>query len=111
MPCARATTPRSDDTLRISRGDGSSVFVLVKDPAEAGAEGGYGYVSTMQPTDWERIEEQDPVQGNAEVVTEVVAAAAGEVAVVAVVEVEEAGASDRLGGSNSNGNGSAGGGL
>jgi hypothetical protein len=72
-----------DNTLRITRGDGGSVFVLVKE--DNYADTGYDYAANMHSSDWERIEEQEPLHGTAVVAEGVVAPDA----VVEVVEVVE----------------------
>lgn len=50
-----------DDSLRITRGDGGSVFVLVREGSSDGSDAWAGGASAMNTSDWEAIEDQDPL--------------------------------------------------
>lgn len=106
-PCLPA-----DDTLRITRGDGGSVFVLVKESADQAAAAGYDYAAQMRSSDWERLEDQDPPASGsvaATVVAEAVvleAQAEGGAAAAAAVEVVEV-IEPEVDSGSGNGNGTA----
>lgn len=62
QPVRPAHTHRcADDSLRITRGDGGSVFVLVREGSSDGSDAWAGGASAMNTSDWEAIEDQDPL--------------------------------------------------
>ncbi|KAI3435955.1 hypothetical protein D9Q98_002013 [Chlorella vulgaris] len=100
-----------DDSLRITRGDGGSVFVLVRDAysSDPFAAPASETASGMQSGDWLALEEREPqaavVGGVADVPTATVVATAGDGPSVIVVEPsavleEQDGSSPNLNGSN-----------
>lgn len=97
-----------DDSLRITRGDGGSVFVLVRDSGSEWSAGGAAdsAAAAMHSSDWEAIEEKDPPatsSGGVDVAGATVASVAAESATVVVVEPSAVIEEGDAGGAGSNG--------
>ncbi|KAL4458619.1 hypothetical protein ABPG75_013484 [Micractinium tetrahymenae] len=100
-----------DDSLRITRGDGGSVFVLVRDGSSDGSDAWASGAAAMNTGDWEAMEDQDPLPsssaGASVAAAKVAAASEASGETVVVVEPSAVIEEGQEGGHGSNGNGTA----